>query len=181
MISKILKEHNLPSLKSREEMLDILLNEEYGYIPPKPEALTFEVTENIIRSFCAGKAIANKIIAKGTACGREFSFPFYFLIPTKEGKYPFFVHVNFRDSIPDMYMPSEELVDNGFAVFSFCYNDVTMDNDDFTDGLAGIQGLTAIGVALAATAATGTQAQDQHSHQGQGQHAKRIFLHDSTS
>ena len=35
-------------------------------------------------------------------------------------------------------MPSEELVDNGFAVFSFCYNDVTMDNSDFTDGLAGV-------------------------------------------
>ena len=30
------------------------------------------------------------------------------------------------------------MVDNGFAVFSFCYNDVTMDNGDFTDGLAGV-------------------------------------------
>ena len=138
MISKIIEELKLPPLKSREEMLDIILKEEYGYIPPKPESLTFEVTENIIRNFCAGKAKANKIIAKGRVCGREFSFPFYSVIPTNEGKYPFFVHVNFRDAIPDAYMPTEEIIDNGFAVLSFCYKDVTDDNDDFTDKHAGV-------------------------------------------
>lgn len=37
VIKDILKERNLPQFKSREEMLDILMREEYGYIPPKPE------------------------------------------------------------------------------------------------------------------------------------------------
>lgn len=35
-------------------------------------------------------------------------------------------------------MPTEELIDNGFAVLSFCHNDVTRDNNDFADGLAGV-------------------------------------------
>jgi hypothetical protein len=35
-------------------------------------------------------------------------------------------------------MPTEELVDNGFAVLSFCYKDVTSDDNDFTNGLAGV-------------------------------------------
>jgi hypothetical protein len=48
------------------------------------------------------------------------------------------LHINFRDSVPDRYQPSEELCDNGYAVFTVCYNDITRDNDDFTDGLAGI-------------------------------------------
>ena len=42
MLDQILKEMNLPALKSREEMLSVLLEEEYGQLPPKPEQLTFE-------------------------------------------------------------------------------------------------------------------------------------------
>lgn len=70
--------------------------------------------------------------------GKEFSFPCYATIPNKDGKHPFFICINFRDCIPDRYIPVEEIVDNGFAVISFCYNDVTRDNGDFTDGLASV-------------------------------------------
>ena len=37
MISKMINERNLPELLSKEEMIDILQREEYGYLPPKPE------------------------------------------------------------------------------------------------------------------------------------------------
>ena len=50
---------------------------------------------------------------------------------------PCFIHINFRDLVPDRYMPSEELVDAGYAVLSFCYKDVSSDDGDFTNGLAG--------------------------------------------
>lgn len=138
MLLEMLKERNIPNVKSREEMLKIIYEEEYGYLPPKPEKIEFEDQEKVIPSFCAGKAIAHKITAKCVINGKEFSFPFYATLPTDGKKHPFFIHINFRDLVPDRYMPSEELVDNGFAVLSFCYNDVTMDNDDFTDGLAGV-------------------------------------------
>lgn len=138
MLQKLLNERNLPPLKSREEMLEILQAEEYGYMPQKPDGLIFEVKENIRANFCAGKASLNEIIVTVKIGEDEFKFPFKAVIPTNEGKYPFFIHINFRDAVPDIYMPTEELVDNGFAVLSFCYKDITDDNNDFTDGLAGV-------------------------------------------
>lgn len=114
------------------------MNEVYGKMPPLPQKLSFSVEENYINSFCAGKAVCNKIIVSATINGKVFTFPFYAVIPTFGTQHPFFIHINFRDSVPDQYMPSEELVDNGFAVFSFCYKDVTNDNPDFMDGLAGV-------------------------------------------
>ena len=138
LISEILKDRNIPTLQSRKKMLDIIQNEVYGFIPPKPERIFFEVEENIIPNFCAGKAICNKVTVNCVINNREFSFPLYTTLPTDGKKHPFFIHINFRDSVPDRYMPTEELIDCGFAVLSFCYNDVTSDNGDFSDGLSGV-------------------------------------------
>ncbi len=136
MITELLQERRLPALRSREEMLELLQREEYGYIPPIPEELSFRVEKNTILNFCAGKATCDKVTAEGTVAGKPFSFPFYVTLPTAEGKHPFFVHINFRPDVPDRYMPTEELVDNGFAVLSFGYKDVTSDDRDFENGLA---------------------------------------------
>ncbi len=138
MLTEKLKNLKLPPLCDRQTMLDTLLREEYGQIPCPPESICFETEENFIPNFCAGKAKACRITAKCIINGKYFSFPFYTVIPAEKGKYPFFIHISFRDSVPDRYMPSEELIDNGFAVLSFCYEDVTADNNDFTNGLAGV-------------------------------------------
>lgn len=137
MLNAILKERNVPSLRSKEEMMDIMYNEVYGYMPPKPDSLTWTESK-ILGNFCAGKATLHKVELTSVIGEKEFTFPVYVTLPTAEGEYPFFVHINFRDNVPDRYMPTEELVDNGFAVLSFCYEDVTKDNGDFTDGLAGV-------------------------------------------
>lgn len=138
MLSEILNERGVPPLKSREEMLHIMQNEVYGFLPPAPESLTFDVTVNTITNFCAGKAVCNKIVANCVIGGKEFSFPFYASLPTNGKKHPFFVHINFRDNIPDLYLPVEEVIDSGFAVLSFCYKDITTDDRDFTNGIAGV-------------------------------------------
>lgn len=138
MLKEMLKERKVPELLTRDEMLDIIQRELFGYLPPKPEKITFRIEENIIPKFCAGNAVCNKITANCTINGKEFSFPFLATIPLEKNKLPFFVHVNFRSDNPDRYMPTEELVDNGFAVFSLYYNDVTSDDGDFTNGLAGV-------------------------------------------
>ena len=138
MLLKILDELNLPPVLPRDEMLKILQEELFGYMPPKPEKISFEVEENVIPKFCAGKAVCNKVTAKCIVNGKEFSFPFYANLPTDDEKHPFFIHVNFRDLNPDRYMPTEEIIDNGFAVFSVYYNDISSDDGDFTNGLAGI-------------------------------------------
>lgn len=139
MLERLLEERGLPPLKSRAEMMELLMKEEYGYMPAEPSVVTFEEVPNYGDSeFCAGKANAKKIEITSMINGKQFTFPCYASIPTKNGKHPFFICINFRDCVPDLYIPTEEIIDNGFAVLQFCHNDVTADNDDFTDGMAGI-------------------------------------------
>ncbi len=137
-MKKILEERKIPELKSREEMLDIMQNEVYGYIPQKPDRLEWSVKNNYIGNFCAGKATAQYVTLTAYMGEKSFSFPFMAVIPRGEGPHPFFIHINFRPNVPDRYMHTEEIVDNGFACLSFCYEDVTKDNGDFCDGLAGV-------------------------------------------
>lgn len=138
MLQEMLRERNLPGLLPREQMLEMLHQEVFGFLPAKPESLTFEDAGKVFPRFCSGDAECRKIVAKCVIGGKDFSFPFYTSLPTDGKKHPFFVLPNFTANIPDRYLPAEELIDNGFAVLSFNYEDVTNDKDDFTDGLAGI-------------------------------------------
>jgi len=123
--------------KRRSEILTLLCREEYGFIPSTLTSLRFELVAED-KQFCAGKVTLSKVLAAGQLGDRSFSFPFYTSIPNGKQKYPFFVFINFKDAIPDAYFPVEEICDNGFAVLSFCYQDVTSDDNDFTNGLAGV-------------------------------------------
>ena len=138
MLKETLTERGVPALRTREEMLEIMQREVYGYIPPKPDRLEWTVKNNYIGAFCAGKATAQYVELTAYWGEKSFKFPFIATIPTAPGPHPFFIHINFRPNVPDRYMHSEEIVDNGFACLSFCYEDVTKDNADFTSGLAGV-------------------------------------------
>ena len=139
MLKEMLSARKIPEFKSREEMLDIMQKEVYGYMPETPESISFEVKKGLVYHFCANKATLDKVdITVKLSGGKEFTFPVYVTIPRKEGKIPFFICINFRDAVPDRYIPTEEIVDSGYAVLSFCYEDVTTDNEDFTNGLAGV-------------------------------------------
>ena len=106
MLKEKLKKRNVPELKSREEMLELVYTDLYGYMPPKPEKISFEVEEAVIPKFCAGKAVCNRVTANCIINGKEFSFPFLATLPTDDKKHPFFIHVNFRPYNPDRYMPT---------------------------------------------------------------------------
>ena len=135
-LQPLLEQRNLPELKSREEMLDILQREVYGYIPAKPTDLTFTVEKNVVSNYCAGKANLNQVTAKCTVNGQPFEFKFRTAIPKSTEKVPFFVHIGFSSS-ESRFQPTEELIDNGYAVLFFYYEHITTDDKDFTNGLAG--------------------------------------------
>ena len=149
MLKEILKARGIEAITDfrpeewkavRANYLDRLLSEEYGTPLPAPTSLTFEempLDYRLYPSF-AGKAECRQVIAHAELCGRSFSFPFVATIPTKQGKHPFFVFNNFSPNVPDKYFPTEEIIDNGFAVLSVFYQDVTADNGDFANGLAAI-------------------------------------------
>lgn len=153
MINSMLKELKIPSplevgdrrvqtVKEWEELrplvLKTMLESEYGYLPEEPKDLRFSITVNENNRFCASKAIYLTVEASCTVNGEKFSFPFSYVYPSRGERFKTFVVINFRPDIPDKYIPTEEIVDNGFGCASFCYKDVTSDDGDFSNGLAGL-------------------------------------------
>ena len=121
--------------KHREELKYMLQEHVYGYMPEKPEHLNVElVKEDPV--FCAGKAPRKILKFTVTVNGTDFSFNVNSVIPKSDKKLPAFIHINFRPDVPDKYMLSEEIIDEGFAIFSFCYEDVTKDDKNFKDGIS---------------------------------------------
>lgn len=138
MLKELIGKRRLPPLRGKAEMIDLLLGEEYGYMPSEQGSVEFSEKKNTVPKFCAGKAELDLVTVTASFGERRFSFPVCFTRPTDGERHPFFVHINFRPDVPDRYQPTEELVDSGFAVLSFCYADVTSDDGDFTNGLAGV-------------------------------------------
>lgn len=153
MIKKMLEELKVPSPleisgkractvaeweEIRPLVLDSMLKNEYGYLPEEPEKVEFNVINSEEGRFCGGKANYLTLEAVCSVYGENFVFPFSYVYPTKGEKFKTFVTINFRPDIPDRYIPTEEIIDNGFACASFCYKDITSDDGDFSDGLAGL-------------------------------------------
>jgi len=153
MINELLKKRRLPELLTfndgrraesaadwqarRAEIKEIIQREGYGFLPPAPDFIRAEVLD-ADGHFCAGKVTLSKVRLTVGLNGGEFAFPVYCAVPNSGRPCPAFIHINFRDAVPDKYMPTEELCDCGFTVFSFCYEDVTSDNGDFSTGLSGL-------------------------------------------
>lgn len=121
----------------REEIVDILCAEEYGYMP-KVYGKTVYSAEPVGDTQCAGHATTEKITATFPTEKGDFTFSFHLTVPTSEGKHPLFVIMNFGEYIYGKYIPLEEIVDNGFAVAKIYYQDITSDDGDMTNGLAGM-------------------------------------------
>jgi hypothetical protein len=113
---------------------EVLLKEEYGAVLPyvKP---SISLTRNGVDF--SGKAFWDQVDFAFEYNGKKHVVPTQLIMPNKKPQ-AVFVYLNFRPEIPDRYLPVEEIIDNGFAVFVVCYNDVTTDNGDFSNGLAGL-------------------------------------------
>lgn len=123
--------------KRREEIVEILQHEFCGFVPPLRPSVTGRIMQEETGSAFAGKALYQKLdICCDMAMG-EFTFPCHFVKPHSVEKPPVFVYISFSQSLVDELIPVEEILDNGFAVASFCYQDVAPDtDDDFKNGIA---------------------------------------------
>ena len=134
-LQKLLTGRQVPQLKTRDEMLDILQKEVYGYMPPEPTELTFETDYDVVSTYAAGKAKIREVTVNCKVNGKPFSFKFRGVIPNGTGKFPFVIHIGMALG-EHRYQPNEEIVDNGYAVFNFNYTSIATDDKDFTTGLA---------------------------------------------
>lgn len=121
----------------RQEIIDLLCREEYGFLPPKPETLTWETVSEDDR-FCAGKAVLRQVILTASWADKRYSFPIYVCLKNSAKPVPFVVNIGFAPDIVNQYLPIEELCDLGISVLYFCYEDISSDNWDFSNGLAGL-------------------------------------------
>ena len=68
---------------TRPALLDLLLREEYGFLPPAPKALEVEET-NYDRRHCAGKAPLRELKFTAHCEFGEFSFPVQYFCPKSD-------------------------------------------------------------------------------------------------
>ena len=131
--------NNLPNPVGmrKDEIISMLLKEEYGFLPARPFSVTAK-EEECDNGFAASKASLKKISLTCKGEWGEFTFPIYYAVPSVGSNFPCFIHLNFRNLIPDKYQPTEEIIDNGFAILTIYYQDVTSDDGDFTDKFAGV-------------------------------------------
>jgi len=124
--------------RRREEILALLCEEEYGIRPEEPSKVSVSVKE-INTDMYGGKLIQEQLMLTIEMEDRSFSFPLKLFRPKGIEKPMVIIYISFTSDVPNLFLPLEEITDEGFAVVTFNYNDVAVDgDDDFTGGLAGI-------------------------------------------
>lgn len=130
---------DIPALKSREEMLETLQKEVYGYMPAAPTNIEFTSKEVTTADYCNGKAQRYSVVARCTVNGQEFSFPFSMAIPKNtNGKVPFFMFIGFTKGPTSKYQSTEAVIDKGYAILYYNYEDIATDDGKFDNGLSAI-------------------------------------------
>lgn len=152
MIEKELRERALPDLltmndgspvtaenweERKKELLDCLQKNLYGYTPPAPKEVRAVNKGSIYRYTIGGKATAEEIELSFDTPGGEFSFRFRLIKAVKAEKPPVFLYISFGPLTP---YPLEEILDNGFAIAEFNYNDVEHDTKQPEDYFANFKG-----------------------------------------
>ncbi len=121
--------------KTREEIKKIFLDTEYGNLPKKISPKT-KIVPNYIDF--SGKAVWEDIFFEFENEGKTHEVKTELILPRGQKNVPVFVYISFAKETPNKYLPVEEIIDNGFGIFSFCYENVTSDNGDFSNGLCGL-------------------------------------------
>ena len=147
-VEKLLSDRNLPSVldgatdvesfeKRQLKIRSLLENRQYGIIPPRPDHMYVEINSSL-ENFACGIAVLRRLTFTFEVGETRFSFPAIAAIPKKseKEKVPAFVHIGFDKGDGGKYMPTEEIVERGFALFAFCYTDVTSDDNNFKSGIA---------------------------------------------
>ena len=134
----MIKERNLPMLRTREEMIDILMREEYGYVPDLPYEMTVSEPVLVENRYCDKTVHHTRVNITITTCHGSHTVPVERVLHIDGTVNPFFVFLNFRKEVPDRYYPTEEVADAGFDVLAVCYKDISSDDDNYADGLAKI-------------------------------------------
>ncbi|MCL1951854.1 MAG: hypothetical protein FWF60_03395, partial [Oscillospiraceae bacterium] len=108
----------------RAKLLELFSREMYGFTPPPPGEVRCEIIGSA-REW-AGKAEEREVKLSFDTPGGEFSFPAHVVLPYSDAPLPMIIYMSFEPYIDGYYMPIEEVIDGGFALATFHYNDVSL-------------------------------------------------------
>lgn len=118
----------------RNEIKDILQREEYGYFPPILPA-TVTVNSKKDKQF-GGFSIVEELTFSLENRDKQFSFPAKMIYPNDQKEnIPFFVFINFGAEVPHKFFYPDIVVERGVGILTFCYHDVSIDKNEFGNGL----------------------------------------------
>jgi hypothetical protein len=112
----------------RKELINLYSAEVYGFAPPALLKVNHETVYS--RVDWAGKATETEVKFELETENGGLSFPVHFVKPNREGKQPLIIYISFFPFPCGRFCPVEEIIDDGFALASFYYNDVSKDEDD---------------------------------------------------
>ena len=134
MLKQELQKRNLPELKSREEMVEIMQREVYGYLPKNDFEWSVANYKRRDGRLAKGNVIYSTVDFTLTNDNGSHTFPVHQFLHTDGEKHPTFLHIAGR--YPGNFVPEEEIVENGYNLIIFVYTEITSDDDDFTTGIA---------------------------------------------
>lgn len=134
MLKQELSKRNLPPLKSREEMIEILQREEYGYLPKNDFEWSVSNHKIADRRLVKGEVIYSTVDFTLTNKNGSHTFPIHQFLHSDGQKHPTILHIAGR--YPGNFVPEEEIVEQGFNLIIYVFGDITSDNGDFTTGIA---------------------------------------------
>lgn len=136
MLKEMLDARRLPALRPKEEMLSLLLREEYGVLPEMETRVFAGKPAELEGRLDGGLCALSQVDLTVETPNGSHTFPLRRLLHRDGKKHPFVVFMDFSSAAPSFYFPVELIADRGWDVLSFCYRDVTSDDGDFSTGLA---------------------------------------------
>ena len=137
MLKEELLKRNLPKLKNRDEMIKILLENEYGVLPNVDYKLTISPPEYFRRNHSPiVDCQHSKVDFTFSTDKSTHTFRVDRVLQTDGKKHPLFIFMNFGAEVPNWFYPTEEICERGFNILSFDLDSVTSDDDNFDDGLS---------------------------------------------
>ena len=106
--------------KRKGEIKELLSTEIYGKIPEAPTSMT--VTQTSENTWYLGKkATIRDLSFSFDIHGEKFEFPVISVVPNNVTRPPVLLYISFDKEFPGRrgYIPIEEIIDSGFAIFSF--------------------------------------------------------------
>ena len=133
---KELKKRNIPALRSREEMKEIMQREVYGYLPEVEYKMTVGYPQPVESRFACGNVSQTHVTMTIEANGRSHSFRVDRLLHQDGKKRPLIVHINFHRMGSSIYFPIEEMSEYDADFLLVHHAEISSDEYDFSHGLA---------------------------------------------